>query len=64
MAETQHETSENRSQGSSPLRQSFQHGLGLDWQVTDTCTRGGKDRISNRGRDRCSSRLAKPNGRL
>jgi hypothetical protein len=58
------EVVEYRSDGSSPMREHFQHGLRSDWQMTDARARGGKDRIPNRGCNRCSPRLAKPNGRF
>src|ERR1700678_767946 len=58
------QVAEYRSDGSSPMRKRFQHGLRSDWQMTDAGTRGGKDRISDRGCNRSSPRLAKPYGRF
>src|SRR5260370_40835453 len=40
------------------------HGCRADWQVTDASARGGKDRISDRGRDRGRRRLAEANRRF
>src|ERR1700722_425327 len=48
----------SRSDGSTSARECFQHGLRPDWEMTHTRTRGGKDCVCNRGRDRRHRRLA------
>jgi hypothetical protein len=45
-------------------RERLSHGFRADREVTDASARGGKDRISDRGRDRGRRRLSESNRRL
>src|SRR5580700_6078546 len=38
----------DKSHESSPMCESLSHGFGTNWQMTKTCTRGGKDRVPDR----------------
>jgi len=44
------------------MREGLSHSFRADWQMRKACTGGGKDRVSNRMRDRCRCSLREANG--
>ena len=49
---------------STPMRERFSHGSRTDWQMAKACTRGGKDRVSDGGRDRGRRGFSQANWRF